>query len=175
MASGLSTDAACEFAGTDAPLARSHHAAGAHFEMGHRPRAKAARRAKTRVMRPAGGLFAPRAHPGPGESGILPSARRPASHGAVGGLGRRETLVLKGVKGERRVSPSVAGSCGPRHQPASVRGCLPRSAALPARRRLVGSRCFLSRLLYAAIVFVGQPLRYCHHAALQSRRVWKLK
>ena len=59
--------------------------------MGLRPRAKAARRGPagdaspdghrpfrpSRVMRPAGGLFAPRAHPGPDGSGVLPSPRRP--------------------------------------------------------------------------------------------------
>ena len=32
----------------------------------------------------------------------------------TGGLGRREKLVSGELKGERRVSPSVAGSCGPR-------------------------------------------------------------
>ena len=42
-----------------------------------------------RVMRPAGGLFAPKAHPGPDGSGILPSRGGLRPHESVGGLGRR--------------------------------------------------------------------------------------
>ena len=73
------------------PLPRHARAAEAHPEVGPRPRAKAARRGPAgdtpsdgdgpsrpaRVMRPAGGLSAPKAHPGPDGSGILPSARPP--------------------------------------------------------------------------------------------------
>jgi hypothetical protein len=43
-------------------------------------------------MRPAGGLFAPKAHPEPNGSGILPSRGGRAPQAQVGGPSRREQI-----------------------------------------------------------------------------------
>ena len=96
--------------------------------MGHRPRAKAARRG------PAGDSFScwqgpDRGRPAscglrgacsrprtscPNRSASVPPARRPAPPNSHGGARPPRKVSFGGVKGERRVSPSMAGSCGPR-------------------------------------------------------------
>ena len=55
-------------------------------------------------MRPAGDLLAPRAYPGPGGSGLLPSARWPAPQESVGVWPPREVTSGES-EGGRRIVP----------------------------------------------------------------------
>ena len=114
-------------------------------EMGPRPRAKAARRGPagdcpldghrpprpSRVMRPAGGLFAPTGHPGPQRSGLLPSARRPAPPSVHGGA-RPPRKVSLGGRGGRERSCGLAAATGLRG------GRPPRAAPVAASGRPAG-------------------------------------
>ena len=87
-------------------------------------------------MRPAGGLCAPRAHPGPDGSGILPSRGRLTPHESVGGVRRPRADLWSPLRGPRvgfapPPAPPVPG--GVRGVAAGPPAPRPRCHAAPAR------------------------------------------
>ena len=70
------------------------------------------------------GACAPRAHPGPNGSGILPSARPPHPHETCGGVRRPRELVWRGEKGVKKgLPPPAPASARPfRRRPWPARG-----------------------------------------------------